>query len=249
MLFRSVFASGKNRALAGSNLHTNFSLNAGGETIALIKPDGMTVVSRYDFGPQNQDISYGVTALATAEETLIAANAPARALVPTNGSLGTTWTQTNFNDSAWQNGALAVGYENSTGYENLLGLDVRPTMNGINTSCYIRIPFAVASTADTLGLMLRMRYDDGFAVYLNGTLLTTAGRNAPSPLTYQSSSTSDHPDGEAVQYEDISLNQYAGLLLPTQPNVLAIHGLNVQLSSSDFLIGPQLIHVRCIRRW
>ncbi len=236
-----VFASGKNRTVASSNLHTNFSLSASGESIALIKPDGVTVVSRFDFGPQNQDVSYGVTSLATTDETLIAANAPARALVPTNGSLGTTWTQTGFNDDAWQSGTLAVGYENSSGYETLLGLDVRPAMNGVNTTCYIRIPFTVASTTDTLGLKLRMRYDDGFAVYLNGTLLTTAGRNAPAPLTFQSASAADHPDGEAVQYEDISLNQHAGLLLPSQLNVLAIHGLNVQLSSSDFLIGPQLI--------
>ena len=42
-----VFASGKNRALAGSELHTNFSLNAGGEDLALVTPDGGTVVSSF----------------------------------------------------------------------------------------------------------------------------------------------------------------------------------------------------------
>src|ERR1700748_3445259 len=37
-----VFASGKNRTTVGSNLHTNFSLAAGGEYLALVKPDGVT---------------------------------------------------------------------------------------------------------------------------------------------------------------------------------------------------------------
>ena len=71
-----VFASGNNRTVAGSHLPTNSSLSASGETIAMIKPDAVTVVSRFDFGPQNQDVSYGVTALATTEENLVAANAP-----------------------------------------------------------------------------------------------------------------------------------------------------------------------------
>src|SRR5688572_6330435 len=37
-----VFASGKDRATAGSQLHTNFLLNDAGEYLALVKPDGTT---------------------------------------------------------------------------------------------------------------------------------------------------------------------------------------------------------------
>src|SRR5436190_13605553 len=33
-----VFASGKNRAVAGAELHANFSLSAAGEYLALVKP-------------------------------------------------------------------------------------------------------------------------------------------------------------------------------------------------------------------
>ena len=35
-----VFASGKDRRVLGSELHTNFSLDAKGEFLALVKPDG-----------------------------------------------------------------------------------------------------------------------------------------------------------------------------------------------------------------
>src|SRR6266404_1729732 len=37
--FMVVFASGKNRAIAGAQLHTDFSLKASGEYLALLKPD------------------------------------------------------------------------------------------------------------------------------------------------------------------------------------------------------------------
>ena len=56
-----VFATGNDRATAGSELHTNFSLDSSGEYLALVKPDGTTIVT--EFGPlypsQQPDVSYG----------------------------------------------------------------------------------------------------------------------------------------------------------------------------------------------
>ena len=56
-----VFASGKDRRVIGTPLHTDFQLNSGGEFLALAKPDA-TVVS--SFGPgltkQKPDVSYGL---------------------------------------------------------------------------------------------------------------------------------------------------------------------------------------------
>jgi hypothetical protein len=55
-----VFASEKNRAVAGAPLHTNFKLSENGEYLALVKPDGATIVQ--EFAPaypnQTSDISY-----------------------------------------------------------------------------------------------------------------------------------------------------------------------------------------------
>ena len=42
-----VFASGKDRAVSGAELHTSFRLKSGGEYLALVEPDGMTIVSDY----------------------------------------------------------------------------------------------------------------------------------------------------------------------------------------------------------
>src|SRR5438874_8232120 len=38
--FLVVFASGKNRAIAGAPLHTSFNLSSGGDYLALVHPDG-----------------------------------------------------------------------------------------------------------------------------------------------------------------------------------------------------------------
>ena len=61
-----VFASGKNRNNPAALLHTNFRLSADGDYLALVAPDGTTVVS--DFAPsypaQIQNRSFGLAPLA-----------------------------------------------------------------------------------------------------------------------------------------------------------------------------------------
>ncbi len=61
--YQIVFASGKNRATPGAPLHVNFSLDANGEYLALVKPDGVTVASEFApaFPNQDRDISYGLS--------------------------------------------------------------------------------------------------------------------------------------------------------------------------------------------
>jgi hypothetical protein len=61
--YRVVFASSNNAPDANGNLHTNFSLSAGGEYLGLNQPDG-TVVSEFEAGgqnypPQEPNVSFG----------------------------------------------------------------------------------------------------------------------------------------------------------------------------------------------
>lgn len=58
-----VFASNKDRADPARPLHTNFALDADGEYLALIKPDGSTAAAEFlpAFPPQVANISYGIT--------------------------------------------------------------------------------------------------------------------------------------------------------------------------------------------
>src|SRR5438552_3660215 len=96
--FLIVFASNKNRRIAGAPLHTNFKLSASGEYLALVMPDGVTKATEFApaFPQQYPDISYG-NVMTGAVTTLVAANASARALVP-GGDIGTSWRLAGFDD-------------------------------------------------------------------------------------------------------------------------------------------------------
>jgi len=110
--FLVVFASGKNRAVAGAPLHTSFNLAAGGDYLALAKADGVTIASEFapEYPQQFQDVSYGL-GQNVATNFLLRAGAAAKVLVPASGVLGATWTQRGFDDTAWTSGFTAVGYE------------------------------------------------------------------------------------------------------------------------------------------
>tara|TARA_B100000949_G_scaffold42274_1_gene35893 strand:- start:114 stop:758 length:645 start_codon:yes stop_codon:yes gene_type:complete len=119
--FLLIFASGKNHNVDGSELHTNFNIAKAGEYLALVAPDGSTIIA--EFGPvkkplpaQFEDVSYGLMQTGNTKATvLIPSGTPAKALVPPDGSLGKTWTRIGFDDAAWDKVATGVGYdENST---------------------------------------------------------------------------------------------------------------------------------------
>ncbi len=109
--FMVVFASGKNRAVPGKPLHTDFSLRAAGEYLALLKPDA-TVATEFApaYPQQYPDISYGLAQNVTTN-TLVPAGAQGRVLIPTAGTLGASWIQAGFNDAAWMAGRTGIGYE------------------------------------------------------------------------------------------------------------------------------------------
>ncbi|MBI4604200.1 MAG: CotH kinase family protein [Planctomycetes bacterium] len=112
-----VFASGKDRREAGRELHLSFKLDAEGEPLALVRPDGQTLEDSFApaFPPQRDGYAYG-RGLELAGAPLVGSSAPAKVLVPTDGSLGTSWTggAEPFDDSAargWIAGRLAAGYD------------------------------------------------------------------------------------------------------------------------------------------
>ncbi|MEO8427221.1 MAG: CotH kinase family protein [Verrucomicrobiota bacterium] len=58
--YQVVFASGRNRPLtATSFLHAGFTLAKSGGYLALVRPDGKTIASAYEYGPQDRNVSYG----------------------------------------------------------------------------------------------------------------------------------------------------------------------------------------------
>ena len=243
--FLLVFASEKDRGDPNAELHTNFRLSASGEYLALVAPDGATVLS--DFAPvypeQFEDVSYGLEQTGnTTEVNFLPSSAPCRRIIPTS-SLGLTWIEQEFNDASWPAATTGIGYENGNGYQTLFGTngDVGNQMSDTNTSAYIRIPFDVDDPGGLTSLTLDMKYDDGFIAYLNG--VRVASQNGPQTADWNTAASGSNDDNAAVLFEAFDIIAHAGRL-QQGANLLAIHGLNVSTGSSDFLILPEINGVR-----
>jgi len=238
--FLVVFASGKNERDPAGALHTNFALAAGGESVVLVAPDETIVHGYIDYQPQFADVSYGLSAGESGLQTetvFVAEGVEARALIPTDGSLESDWMLAGFDDAQWLSGTTGVGYD----YPGLVGLDVG-AMRGVNETVYVRIPFQIAEAPSVDQLTLRMKYEDGFVAYLNG--FEVARSNAPggASLAWDATAAGIRSDSDAVGFEDFDISVHADRLVAGE-NVLAIHGLNIDLVSSDLLVLPELVGV------
>jgi len=110
--FLLVYASGKDRAVSGAELHTNFGLASGGEYLALVAPDGITVSTEWaDYPPQQPGVSYGL-AQQIQSEPILTEGATGKILVPNEASqLPADWNAIDLNDDAWDDITLGVGFD------------------------------------------------------------------------------------------------------------------------------------------
>lgn len=176
--------------------------------------------------------------------------------VPSNNALGTTWTAAGFNDTAWTAGQTGIGYETTPAdYASILRTSVDPKRGNAQgalvtcstcTSTFVRIGFTIANQATldqiaTNGLTLRMKYDDGFVAFLNGTEVRRQNvPGATGTLVGFDALGTNHDDAAAVVFENFNISAFANQLA-VGPNVLAIHGVNQTANSSDMLILPELV--------
>ncbi|MBN2313458.1 MAG: lamin tail domain-containing protein [Sedimentisphaerales bacterium] len=256
--FASFIADGDNRPG-----HVDFKLSHDGEMISLVDAD-LREIDKVLFKPQTTDVSSGRVPDGTGNfeflelptpgitnpisgpdsvniTILIPEVADKYVFVPTE-DIGQAWTEPDFDDSAWSlctGSPGGVGYERSTGYQDLLSLDLQEQMYDQSSTCYIRIPFLM--DADTLAglkkLTLKIRYDDGFIAYLNGVEATRA--NFSDEPAWNSRADASRSDSSAIVFEHIDLSNFISALEPGD-NILAIHGLNRSQTSSDLLISAEL---------
>ena len=177
----------------------------------------------------------------TINTILVPEDAGKRAFVPIRTASDSWRTSGAFDDSAWPYGSGGVGFERrrSQIYGDLIGLNVESQMFVKNPTCYVRIPFTFNGALGDLSLMtLRVRYDDGFVAYLNGTEI--ARRNFTGTPIWNSHADDVRPDSESAQFEDVDVSDSLGDLRQGS-NVLAIHGLNSSATDSDFLLSVELL--------
>ncbi len=422
-----VFASGKDRAVAGAELHTNFRLSASGGDVVLVKPDGKTIASAFiNYPKQQRDVSYGVGQVVMTNRFLTN-GASARVVVPTNQNLGFNWIQPVYDDSKWTSANTPVGYEtmtpgfavknfkannqiynltdaeaviaspglqtivyeenrnvinyrntewgahygndytypgfvmgadidsfvieaiatlsipeagtytfgvnsddgflltiggfsmsypsgrgptdslgtvtfpyatnvslrlvafemwggseveffaakgaftawnstnfhlvgdiangglavtapilgtgSTTGYKPRIKTDVQKIMAGKNATLYMRSPFVMTNTSSLGGATLRMAYDDGFIVYINGQ--EVARRNAPTSPQWKSTATNTHGLPGSLSFEEIDLTSKLSVLR-NGTNMMAIQGLNISSNDPTFYLSAELVEYRVL---
>jgi hypothetical protein len=102
-----VFASSKDRATAGAELHTNFQLSTRGEYLALVAPDGSTLLTSFSpvYPPQFDDVSFGLGIQGNVVETDITP-------VWVNGS---NYTDIRLTSTSFTTSSSPNSFDNATG--------------------------------------------------------------------------------------------------------------------------------------
>ncbi len=175
--YLTIFASGKDRHVAGQELHTNFTIDENGGYLALDMPDHSVAYAFNPYPAQLDDVSYGLGASPVTSESPVDEDAPVRVKVPTTSADDATWRNIGFDDSSWTSGTVGVGYDDntaSTDYTpyiatNIGGLMKKTSGSGPGYAAYLRLPFLESNVDQLTSLQLQIRYDDGFVAYLNGT--------------------------------------------------------------------------------
>lgn len=157
------------------------------------------------------------------------------------GLVGLEWTDPDFDDASWDNGAYGVGYEaNPPGAENLLTTTVPPG----TFSVFTRAEFNVVDATQVTSLLLGVEYDDGYVAWLNGQEVFRSTEMPAGDPVWSTSTTALHessngatPDYSPIQ--DISTGLGA---LQTGQNVLAIGVWNRDpaADSTDLVLVPRL---------
>ena len=190
--FMIVFASGKNRATNGAELHTNFKLGADGEYLGLFDPDGTAATEiAPKFPQQYPDVSYGL-GMQLNTTALVATNAAMRFIIPTNSAADATWTATNFNDSAWSSGVNGIGYE--TGMVDPQEESFSAKLLATGPIAYWRLNETNSTTAANSG-------SDGVedvAGYIGGITLGQPGPQPPAYPMFETNNSAPLFDGSSA---------------------------------------------------
>jgi hypothetical protein len=134
------------------------------------------------------------------------------------------WRQAGFNDEDWFVGQTSIGYEDDD--DRTVLTDMRYNYSTL----YFRKKFEVLDKDNIQSLKLHVYIDDGCIIWINGTevahLYCSSGEKYYNSLT----NTTHH---EAEAYDEVILPAPYDYLV-NGDNVIAVHGIQETLSSTDF---------------
>jgi hypothetical protein len=153
--------------------------------------------------------------------------------------LGLSWKDELFDDSGWDVGNYAVGYEGAQGADGLIETAV---LEG-TYSVYTRARFTLEDLSGVNELLVGADFDDGYVVWINGTEVFRSS-DIPSgdpdwdtAANPHESSNGDYPNFGVL--EDVSTTAIP--LLHTGVNVMAVGVWNTGPGSSDLVLVPVIV--------
>lgn len=143
-------------------------------------------------------------------------------------SLSSNWSNQSFDVSNWKTGNAPFRYGDGSGGTAL------SDMQDQYSTVYLRSTFNAIQVENIHTISFQVNYDDGFVIWINGNKALAV--NAPDNLSNTAMAISNHESGNNVAFEVKCEN--LGLL--DGENTIAIMGLNVTLTSSDFYFDVKM---------
>ncbi|MFP6897940.1 MAG: metallophosphoesterase family protein [Roseibacillus sp.] len=140
------------------------------------------------------------------------------------------WTMLEFDarEEEWKSGQAGFGFGDDDDRTEIAG------MKNKYTAIYIRREFEIPRGADLKRLGLAIRYDDGFVLHANGSILfskqVATDKNGTMKVTAH----------EAEKTEYFPLSSFASAFRIGR-NVIAFEGHNCKKDSTDFTLDPYLV--------
>jgi len=155
--------------------------------------------------------------------------------------LGLTWAAPAFDDSGWTPGSYGVGYELTTGAEDL----IQTAVPSDTRSIYTRATFDIANVLTVQNMYVGADYDDGWVAWINGVeVFRSTEMPGGNPAWDTSPAAHESSNGGVPNYSpevDISATGIPALVNGT--NVLAVGVWGNQPAvppSSDLVLVPKL---------
>lgn len=147
-------------------------------------------------------------------------------LLPGTSTPPEGWTRTEFDDQAWRLAPAGFGFGGPDLATPLAEL------RGATPTLHVRLAFDVPSPGVVDEALLRLRYDDGFVAWLNGS--EVARRNVPAGAGPRTPASARHSGDD---YETFAL---PASLLRSGRNVLALEAHNLAADDATFALLPEL---------
>ncbi|MFC4817117.1 metallophosphoesterase [Flavobacterium sp. GCM10023249] len=175
-------------------------------------------------------LCFGAHNLLTAQTTLVSTGSSWKYLA--NGSnQGTAWRATTINETGWSQGNAQLGYGDG---DEATVVSYGSSSSNKYITTYFRKTFNVANASAFLNYTLKVKRDDGVAVYVNGTEVYR--NNLASGASYTTLATLASDDGGTFQTTTLPINTFV-----TGNNTIAVEIHQNAANSSDISFDLELI--------